>query len=355
MIMRKAIIFCGGQVTDVRRKENEVKKIITAVIALMLSLSSVTALASGAIPDHQGTSTDGVEIGTEKLNSAVKSYFKLFKKAGDQYGVDPNLLAAICMQESSGRNLSYREDGSEYPAWGIMQIEYTLEKTFAEFGEATTGEKWTLQDRLDPEKAVPFAAYLISQSLIRYDCDYMKMIQSYNFGQTVLDRIIDAVGDEWLAERANAAAYATNWPYEKYGDAEYIEHVLRYYHNDIEYVGAKVRLNGKLLAFEDQYPVLETVYGETYTLIPIRGVGEALNAKVKWDAKSQKVTIKKGSREIVLYLDDDIAYIDGEPVELEMPAMLKSGRTMVPLRFVMESFDVDVDWDQDIRTVEITK
>ena len=145
------------------------KKLIATVLTLMLSLSSATAFAAGAIPDHKGTSTDGIEIGTASLNSAVKSYFKLFKKAGDQYGVDPNLLAAICMQESSGRNLSYREDGSEYPAWGIMQIEYTLEKTFAEFGEATTGERWTLQDRLDPEKAVPFAAYLISQSLIRYD------------------------------------------------------------------------------------------------------------------------------------------------------------------------------------------
>lgn len=61
------------------------------------------------------------------------------------------------MQESSGRNLSYRDDGSEYPAWGIMQIENTLEKSFAKFGEDTTGEKWTLQDRLDPTKAVPFA------------------------------------------------------------------------------------------------------------------------------------------------------------------------------------------------------
>ena len=153
------------------------KKFIGMALAAVISASSFTALAAGAIPDHQGTSMDGIEIGTAQLNSAVKSYYDLFEQAGDQYGVDPNLLAAICMQESSGRNLSYRDDGSEYPAWGIMQIENTLEKSFAKFGEDTTGEKWTLQDRLDPTKAVPFAAYLISQSLIRYDCDYMNMIQ----------------------------------------------------------------------------------------------------------------------------------------------------------------------------------
>lgn len=329
------------------------KKIAGLILAAAMSVSSLTAFASGAIPDHRGTSMEGIPIGTEKLNSVVKSYSQLFKAAGDQYGVDPNLLAAICMQESSGRNLSYREDGSEYPAWGIMQIEYTLEKAFAQFGEDTTGEKWTLQDRLDPSKAVPFAAYLISQSLIKYDCDYMKMVQSYNFGQTVLDRIIAEKGDGWLSERANAAAYATNWPYEKYGDAQYIEHVMRYYHNDIEYIGAKVRINGELLAFDDQYPLLETVNGETYTLIPVRGISEALDAEVTWNGGDMTVEIKKDGSDMLLYIDSDTALFDGEEVTLEMPAMIKNGRTMVPLRFVMEAFDVEVDWDQDTRTVEI--
>ena len=321
------------------------KKFIGMALAAVISVSSFTALAAGAIPDHQGTSMDGIEIGTAQLNSAVKSYYDLFEQAGDQYGVDPNLLAAICMQESSGRNLSYRDDGSEYPAWGIMQIENTLEKSFAKFGEDTTGEKWTLQDRLDPTKAVPFAAYLISQSLIRYDCDYMKMIQSYNFGQTVLDRIIAAKGDDWLSERVNAAQYATNWPYNTYGDAQYIEHVMRYYHNDIDYIGAKVRIDGKLLAFDDQYPLLETIEGETYTMIPVRGISEALNAKVDWDGDKQEITVKKGGDEVVMYLDSDVAYINDTPITLDAPATLMNNRTMVPLRFVMEAFNVTVDWN----------
>lgn len=330
-------------------------KLAAALLSAALTVSGISAFGAGAIPDHSGTSMDGIEIGTMKLNSAVKSYSHLFKQAGDQYGVDPNLLAAICMQESSGRNLSYREDGSEYPAWGIMQIEYTLEKSFAEFGEATTGERWTLEDRLDPEKAVPFAAYLISDSLIKYDCDYMKMIQSYNFGQTVLDRIIDAVGDDWQSELVNAASYADNWNYPTYGDAEYISHVLRYYHSDIEYIGAKVRINGKLLPFEDQYPLLDKENGETFTLIPVRAVSEALDANVKWDGRNQKVDIKKDGRTMTLFIDSDTALIDDEAVTLEMPAKIKNGRTMVPLRFVMEAFDIEVDWDQSTRTVEITK
>lgn len=331
------------------------KKLIGVILTAIMTVSSLTAFADGAIPDHRGTSMEGIAIGTANLNSAVMSYYDLFKSAGDQYGVDPNLLAAICMQESSGRNLSYRTDGTSYPAWGIMQIEYSMEKSFADFGENTMGERWTLEDRLDPEKAVPFAAYLISQSLIRYDCDYMKMIQAYNFGQTVLDRIVEAKGDGWVAERVNAVQYVSNWSYPSYGDAQYIEHVMRYYHNNIDYIGAKVRINGNLLAFDNQYPLLETIDGETYTMIPVRGLSEALNADVGWDADNKKITVNKDGNEVVMYLDSDVAYINGEERYLDAPATLLNNRTMIPLRFIMEAFDISVNWDGSTRTVEITR
>lgn len=328
------------------------KRIIGLITTAAIIASSVTAFASGAIPDHKGTSLDGFPIGTSALGKAVKQYNELFKRAGDQYGVDPNLLAAICMQESSGINWSYRDDGSEMSAWGIMQIEYTLEKAFEEFGLNTTGEKWTLQDRLDPEKAIPFAAYLISQSLIKYDCDYAKMIQSYNFGQTVLDRILEAKGDAWLDERKNAAQYATNWNYPTYGDAEYIEHVLRYYHNDIDYIGAKVRVDGELIAFEDQFPI---ILDEGYTFVPIRGVAEALGAEVEWDNENYQAVIDKNGVEIIIPINDDYAYVDYEPYLLDSPSRILNGRTLVPLRFIAEHLDCEVEWDSDTRTVLITE
>ena len=326
------------------------KQVIALIFIFALMLSSATAFASGAIPDHKGTPMDGIEIGTSRLNAAVRSYTELFKKAGNQYGVDPNLLAAICMQESSGRNLSYREDGSEYPAWGIMQIEYTLENSFKNFGVETTGEEWTLEDRLDTEKAVPYAAWLISQLLIRYDCDYMKMVQGYNFGQTVLDRIIEAKGEDWLSERANAAKYATNWPYETYGDAKYIEHVMRYYHNDIEYLGAKVRVNDKLISFKDQYPIII----DGHTLVPVRSIAETLGAKVTWNHEDYEAVIEKNGTVITIPIGYNFADINGSKVKLDAQASIMNGRTMVPFRFIAEAFDAAVEWEQDTRTVYIS-
>lgn len=326
------------------------KLLCTLIAASAIASGTNAAFAKGAIPDHRGTPMTGMEIGTSALSRSVLQYGELFEMSGEQYGVDPNLLAAICMQESSGRNLSFRDDGTEYPAWGIMQIEYTLENTFADFGEKTTGVRWTLEDRLDPGKAVPFAAWLISESLYKYDCDYMKMIQAYNFGDYILDKIIDAKGDDWLSERKNAVSYVPNWNYPSYGDAEYIEHVLRYYHSNLNYRSAKIRLNGNLVKSENQAPFVE----DGRTLVPIRALSETLGAKVQWDGANKCAQISKGRDTISITADDTTAYINGKSAQLDVPARIINGRTMVPLRFAAETFGLTVNWDENTRTVELS-
>ncbi|MDD6484921.1 MAG: stalk domain-containing protein [Clostridiales bacterium] len=326
------------------------KKIAVICTAVCAGLSiNVSAFAQGCIADHKGTSMDGIDIGTVEVGSLVKQYFDYFKAAGDQYGVDPNLLAAVCMQESSGRNLSYREDGSSYPAWGIMQIEYTMNESFGKFGYDTTGVYWTPEDRLDPQKSINYAAHLISGYLIKYDCDYLKMLTAYNYGSTVLDRIVAAKGDDWLSERVNSVNYVTNWPYSTYGDAQYVEHVLRYYHNYMDYAGAKIRVNGTLVSFEDQYPIIK----DERTLIPVRGLLERLGAQVDWDENTRSAVITKDNKEVTLPIGKKTAYIDGNSMELEVEAQLINGRTMVPLRFITDAFGIEIDWEQDTRTVNI--
>lgn len=324
----------------------KLKKIISALIAIMMCAS--TAMAA-QIPDHNGTDLNQFKIGTKKLNKAVRSYSDIFKSAGDQYGVDPNILAAVCMQESGGVNYQYYSDGSVRPAWGIMQIEYTNEKAFAAFGKDRTGTAWMLEDRLDPHKAIPYAAYLLSEALYRYDYDYIKMLQSYNFGETVLNRILAAVGDDWLDERENAVNYVSNWPYKSYGDALYPEHVLAYYSHDIDYVGAKITLNGELVKFRDQYPIIEN----GTTLVPIRAVSEMLDASVNWDGDNGIAYVDKGDKQIKLLTGTTLAYINDDEYELEVSAEVVNGRTLVPLRFVAEALDMNVIWHGETRMVEL--
>ena len=89
------------------------------------------------------------------------------------------------------------------------------------------------------------------------------------------------------------------------------------------------------------------------TLVPMRAIFEALGAEVKWDNDSREASGKLGETVVTLKIDSKIAYVNGQPKELEVPATIVSGRTLVPARFIAESLGVEVDWDNESRTVLI--
>ena len=110
----------------------------------------------------------------------------------------------------------------------------------------------------------------------------------------------------------------------------------------------KVLFNNKYLSFDVQ-PFIEN----SRTLVPLRAIFETLGAEVKWDGATKTVTAQKNGTEIKLVIDG-AAYKNGELMELDTPAKIINNRTVVPLRFVAESFECQVTWDGDTRTVIIT-
>lgn len=87
------------------------------------------------------------------------------------------------------------------------------------------------------------------------------------------------------------------------------------------------------------------------TLVPLRAIFEALGADINWDPVTRTVTGTKDSTVVTLTIDSKTAYINGSPKELDVPAVIVSGRTMVPARFIAESLGAVVDWDNDSKTV----
>ncbi|WP_110929741.1 copper amine oxidase N-terminal domain-containing protein, partial [Paenibacillus bouchesdurhonensis] len=78
--------------------------------------------------------------------------------------------------------------------------------------------------------------------------------------------------------------------------------------------------------------------------VPLRGIGEALGAKVDFSEKN--VTYLKGEKSIVLTLGSKVAVVDGQNVTMDTAAKAVKGRTYVPLRFVSENLGESVSWDQ---------
>lgn len=89
-------------------------------------------------------------------------------------------------------------------------------------------------------------------------------------------------------------------------------------------------------------------------MVPVRAIFEAIGATVIWEPVERTVTGLKGDREVFLKIDNNVAKINENEVQLDVPATIKDSRTFVPLRFVSESLDMDVLWEDATKTVFIT-
>ncbi len=122
-----------------------------------------------------------------------------------------------------------------------------------------------------------------------------------------------------------------------------IEEIKQMFGASIELDNIQIYIDGIGVYFPDAKPQLVA----DRTLVPVRMVAEQLGANVEWDEVQQKVTITKGELSIVLFINNQTVYVNGEPKALDVPAMLISERTMVPFRFIFETFNMDVDWSEE--------
>ncbi len=111
----------------------------------------------------------------------------------------------------------------------------------------------------------------------------------------------------------------------------------------------KASLNGENIKF-DQPLIIK----DGRTLVPLRAIFEALNANVDWDDKTKTITAKKEDIIISLQIGSNILNKNGEQIILDVPAMIFTERTLVPLRAVSECFGAAVNWDAETETVSIS-
>jgi hypothetical protein len=111
----------------------------------------------------------------------------------------------------------------------------------------------------------------------------------------------------------------------------------------------KVEVNGKPVQFGTAKP--QRVDGRV--LVPLRGIFESLNASVLWDGAARTVTAMKGNKEILLFVGQRNAKVDGIDVMLDTPAQIIGGATMVPLRFVSEALGAGVKYEPSTQLVAI--
>ena len=90
------------------------------------------------------------------------------------------------------------------------------------------------------------------------------------------------------------------------------------------------------------------------TLLPIRALIEALGGSVQWNASTRTATVALGSRTVALTIGSTTALVNGTPITLDVAPMIVGGRTFLPLRAVAENIGLDLAWEPISRTISLT-
>ncbi len=112
----------------------------------------------------------------------------------------------------------------------------------------------------------------------------------------------------------------------------------------------KLFLNGKRLP-TDVAPVIEN----SRTLVPIRVITENLGATVAWDPAKREVLVEKEDTSVLMGIDYPYVCINNQTQAIDVAPKIMDGRTMVPIRFLAETFRLNVDWDDSTHSVLLSQ
>lgn len=91
------------------------------------------------------------------------------------------------------------------------------------------------------------------------------------------------------------------------------------------------------------------------TLVPIRAIIEAFDGVVGWDGATQTVKLTMANDVITLGINNTTAYLNDIAHTLDVAPTIINDRTMLPVRFIAEGFNLGVAWEGDTQTVTIIR
>ena len=190
----------------------------------------------------------------------------------EQFGIDPYLFVSLMMKESSLNHQDTLPGGQYYNgcAVGICQLETPQGQEITAFNYSTNQEETiyeTMDNAIDENCNIKMGIMRFQNVLAKYKGNQYLALQSYNYGQGLVDLIVCVYADEigstydevvanyndvnWLkyVEQVHndpigfansidlnkypnfkiTVDYLKNWSYQTYGDDKYISSTLSYY------------------------------------------------------------------------------------------------------------------------------
>lgn len=199
------------------------------------------------------------QVGSSPYIQNINDFFnteagEYVKEYSQMYGVDPNIIAAICQQETCLDHYACIPGGAWYngAGVGIMQIEKPEQNntTITAYNYLTNQEDSivvSMENAIDLEKNIQIGIMMFQENIKELNGNIYLAIQAHNYSYSMIklmlsknynsdiNEIINDYSDiSWLNYikdvHNNPTKYLNNdWPSNcTYGDGDYISNVLRY-------------------------------------------------------------------------------------------------------------------------------
>ena len=112
--------------------------------------------------------------------------------------------------------------------------------------------------------------------------------------------------------------------------------------------GISIYINGEKQSYSNQ-----AVISQGTTLVPVRGIFEALGASVNWNQKNKTIDATKGKTKVWLKIGSKTTKVNGRTITISVPTQVENGSTLVPLLFISESLGEAIWWDGSNKTISI--
>ncbi len=109
----------------------------------------------------------------------------------------------------------------------------------------------------------------------------------------------------------------------------------------------KVYINGDRI-----FPDVEPNIIDGITYVPLRAVSQALKATVAWEMENKTAVLRKG--DVQIKVNTAAKTIESFGKKSSAALIIEKDRILIPIRYVAENFDCQVDWHGQTKSVVIT-
>ncbi len=106
-----------------------------------------------------------------------------------------------------------------------------------------------------------------------------------------------------------------------------------------------IYINGKTAY---PYAILTMPDGKQFQSVGLRQVVESIGGRVNWDPRTRQAQADARGHQVVVTIGDITASVDGRRVGMTISPVIFVGRTLVPARFLGDTFDLAVTYDKGV-------